>query len=196
MQGIDKIIEKIISDAKADAEQTALQTKNQIDSVRKKHEAQAKKQIDELREEFADKKAQVESRAETMAELEARRNMLAIKRELVEEAFAKAQEMLIALPDEEYLNFIENLMRNLDNKRGDVIVGKSEKRIDADFVDKINEKTDSSYKLADDRGNFDGGFVLRTGRIETNCTVKMLVSQAKRRMEQKVASVLFEESGA
>ena len=196
MQGIDKIIEKIISDANADAEQTALQTKKQIDAVRQKHEAQTKKQIDEMREEFADKKTQVENRAETMAELEARRNMLAIKRELVEEAFSKAQDMIMSLPDEEYLGFIEKLMRNLDDKRGDVIIGKSEKRINADFVDKINEKTDSSYKLSDERGNFDGGFILRTGRIETNCTVKMLVSQAKRGMEQQVASVLFEESGA
>ena len=140
MQGIDKIIEKIISDANADAEQTALQTKKQIDAVRQKHEAQTKKQIDEMREEFADKKAQVENRAETMAELEARRNMLAIKRELVEEAFSKAQDMIMSLPDEEYLGFIEKLMRNLDDKRGDVIIGKSEKRINADFVDKINEK--------------------------------------------------------
>ena len=196
MQGIDKIIEKIISDANADAEQTALQTQKQIDSVREKHEAQAKKQIEDLRREFAEKKSQVENRAETMAELEARRNMLSIKRELIDEAFSKAQDMIMSLPDEEYLGFVEKLMRNLDDKRGDVIVGKNEARINADFVDKINEKTDSAYKFSDERGNFEGGFILRTGRIETNCTVKMLVSQAKRGMEKKVASVLFEESGS
>ncbi len=196
MQGIDKIIEKIISDANADAEQTALQTQKQIDSVRQKHEAQAKKQIEDLRREFAEKKSQVENRAETMAELEARRNMLSIKRELIDEAFSKAQDMIMSLPDEAYLGFVEKLMRNLDDKRGDVIVGKNEARINADFVDKINEKTDSAYKFSDERGNFEGGFILRTGRIETNCTVKMLVSQAKRGMEKKVASVLFEESGS
>jgi V/A-type H+-transporting ATPase subunit E len=196
MQGIDTIIEKIISDAKADARQTEAQTRKQIDEARQKHEAQTQKQIDGLSHEFAEKRAQLESRAETMADLEKRRSVLAIKRELVEEAFSEAQSKLLSLPDADYLAFIEKLMRNLDDKRGEIIVGKNEKRIDQKFIDGINATLDSAYKLAGERGNFYGGFVLRNGRVETNCTVGMLISQAKRTLEQKVAGVLFDESGA
>ena len=196
MQGIDKIIEKIISDAKADAKQTGAQTQKQIDEIKGKHEAQTQKQIDAINHEFAEKRSQLKSRSETMADLEARRSTLSVKRELVEESFAAAEKSLLSLPDKEYLSFIEKLMRNLDDKRGEIIVGKSEKRIDQKFIDKVNETLDGSYKLSGERGSFDGGFVLRNGRVETNCTIAMLVSQSKRTLEQKVAAVLFDESGA
>ena len=33
-------------------------------------------------------------------------------------------------------------MRNLDENRGEVIVGRGEKRITSEFIDKINTKTD------------------------------------------------------
>ncbi len=195
MQGIDKIIEKIIADAEADAKQTAKQTQKQIDDMRKKHEKQTQAQIDELNKEFADKRVQLKNRSKTMADLETRRNKLSIKRELVEEAFASAQQALKSLSDAQYLDFIVKLMRNLEDKRGEIIIGKNEKKITALFIDKINENTDSAYKLAKDTGNFEGGFVLRNGKVETNCTFDMLVSLSKRNLEQKVASVLFDESG-
>jgi len=196
MQGIDKIIEKIISDAKADAKQTEAQTIKQIDEMRTAHEKQTKKQIDELKKEFAVKESLLESRAKTMADLEARRNLLAIKRELVEASFVEASKKLTVLDPKEYLGFIEKLIRNLDDKRGEIIVGTGEKSITQSFIDSINEKTDSAYKLAPETGNFEGGFVLRNGKVETNCTLSMLVAQAKRNLEQKVASILFDESGA
>ncbi len=196
MQGIDKIIEKILKDAEADAQQTAKQTQKQVAEMRAKHEAETDKQIDEMKADYAQKREQLKTRSATMADLEERRNKLAIKRELVEEAFAKAEGDLLKLSEGEYLDFIEKLMRNLDEMRGDIIIGKNEKRITADFVDSVNSKLDSAYSLASDKGNFEGGFVLRNGKVETNCTVSMLVSQAKRGLEQKVAAALFDESGA
>ncbi len=196
MQGIDKIIDKILKDAEADAKQTAAQTDKQVSEMRAKHEAETQKTVSDMKAEFAEKREQLKTRSETMADLEERRNKLAIKRELVEEAFSKAEADLLKLSDSDYLGFIEKLMRNLDEKRGEIIIGKGEARITEDFVDSVNSKLDSAYKIASDKGNFEGGFVLRNGNVETNCTVSMLVSQAKRGLEQKVAAALFDESGA
>lgn len=56
-----------------------------------------------------------------------------------------------------------------------------------------NEKLpDGKLTLAEDAGSFDGGFILRRGNIEVNCTVELLVELCRADMSAQIAGVLFE----
>ncbi|MCK5128998.1 MAG: V-type ATP synthase subunit E [Clostridiales bacterium] len=198
MQGIDKIIEKIITDANKDAETTASQTQVQIDAIRKKHVDETKHQIDVMNKEAAQKAEQYKQRAKTMADLDRRRNHLAIKRELVEVAFDKATTKIKGLDEKAYVEFIEKILIKIAEEDGEIIAGKNEQYITTSVIDGAIGKLakqgiDSKMKLAEQKADFEGGFILRNGKIETNCTIDMIVNTAKRDLEQDVASILFVE---
>ena len=199
MQGIEKIIEKIISDAKTDAKATEQQTQVQIDVIKKRHDDEANSQIAEIKKEAEQKSMQYKQRSQTMADLEKRRNSLAIKRELVEEAFVEAAQKLKQMDGNYYVEFVEKVIVSLEEIEGEIIVGEKDKYINQAIIDNaikmLSQKgINSKITLSKQKANFDGGFILKNGRIETNCTFDMLVSTAKRDLEQEVASILFAES--
>lgn len=200
MQGIEKIIAKIISDAELDAKATAEQTKAQIGELQSKCDLQTKKAIDKLNEEADEKAGQYKSRAKTMADLESRRNSLATKRELVELAFCEAANKIQDIDDATYLDFMKKLLVSLEETDGELVVSKNDTKITQSLIDDAKAELstkgiDCSITLSQDKGDFSGGFILKRGRIETNCTLDMLVKSAKRDLEQEVAGVLFTESG-
>jgi V/A-type H+-transporting ATPase subunit E len=200
MQGIEKIIAKIISDAELDAKATAEQTKAQIEELQNKCDLRTKEAIDKINKEADEKAVQYKSRAETMADLESRRNNLATKRELVELAFYDAVNKIKSLDDATYLDFMKKLLVSLEEKNGELIVSKNDTRITQSLIDdaklQLNKKgITCDITMSTQKGDFDGGFILKRGRIEINCTLDMLVKSAKRELEQEVAGVLFTESG-
>jgi V/A-type H+-transporting ATPase subunit E len=200
MQGIEKITAKILSDAELDAQATAEQTKSQIDELQKKFDLQTKEAIEKINKEADEKAVQYKSRAETMADLASRRNSLATKRELVELAFYDAAKKIKNLDDATYLDFMKKLLVSLEEYDGELIVSKNDTRITQLLIDdvklELNKKSiNCDITMSNDKGDFDGGFILKRGRIEINCTLDMLVKSAKRELEQEVAGVLFTESG-
>lgn len=56
---------------------------------------------------------------------------------------------------------------------------------------KFNEKHGKKLTLGDSRIDASGGFILKNGNIETNCTWEMLVRWIKDDLEAEVAKRLF-----
>ncbi len=199
MQGIEKITAKIISDAKLDAKVTDEQTRSQIEELQKKHDAQTKKTINVIKKEASNKAEQYKNRAETMADLAQRRNNLAVKRELIELSFDDAMQKIQNLEDSVYIRFIEKILVNLGESQGEVIVSENDNRISQSVIESaisaLAEKNiKSNFTLSSIKGDFNGGFILKNGKIETNCTLDMIVKSAKRQLEKSVADELFAES--
>ncbi len=46
-------------------------------------------------------------------------------------------------------------------------------------------------KLSDKTGDFAGGFILKQGAIESNCTFEVLVGQVREELEGEASSILF-----
>ena len=69
-------------------------------------------------------------------------------------------------------------------------------RLGKSFVKEINEKLSKLGKktkisLADDVMTASGGFILRYGDMEVNCTLEILISMARPELESEVASILM-----
>jgi V/A-type H+-transporting ATPase subunit E len=79
----------------------------------------------------------------------------------------------------------------------EVLIGEGEKRIDQAFLDSVSKEIGKGegLKLADERRPIQGGFVLRSGRVETNCALKTVLREAREQLETDVAAILFGGDG-
>jgi len=194
----EQVIEKILSDAEAEAEKIIKQTKKQIASEQKALDKQLsnyKKETDSLAKKAADEK-QAHLLAE--ARMKLAKEILAEKRKILDGLFEDAKKRLEKLPDEEYKNLMTKLMlKAVQTGTEEVIVGKNETRINADFISRINNTLQqqsskkAELKLSDEKQDITGGFILKRGKIKTNASVNVLLEQAKRDLEIELARDLF-----
>ena len=195
MEG-EQVIEKILSDAKAEAEKIKKEAEAKI--------AQEKTRVDKQLEEY---RKQTESLAKTAGEtarqqvlsaarMELAKELLAEKTKILVEIFAKAEQQVKSLPDEKYSSLMIKLMTD-SAQSGDeeVIIDADEKRIDQRLIDRVNQQLSSKkkgdLKLASEKESIGGGFILKKGKIKNNCSLKVLLSQARGELEIELAKQLF-----
>ncbi len=194
----EQVIEKILSDAEAEAEKIIKQTEKQIASEQKALD----KQLSDYKKETGSlaKKAADEKQAHLLAEarMKLAKEILAEKRKILDGLFEDAKKRLEKLPDEEYKNLMTKLMlKSVQTGTEEVIVGKNETRINADFISRINNTLQqqsskkAELKLSDEKQDITGGFILKRGKIKTNASVNVLLEQAKRDLEIELARDLF-----
>ena len=80
----------------------------------------------------------------------------------------------------------------------EIIVNDNESRIDAEFINDINSKLGpdkkGNLKLSKEKQNLGGGFILKRGKIKNNVSLKVLLSQAREKLEIELAKDLFLEN--
>jgi len=168
-----QVIEKILADARAQAD------KIKADAAEKQAQKQAKfddelaeykKQTDALCKKNADEK---KSHILAAARMEIAKDFLAEKRAILDEVFVEAKKQMHQISDEDYLGIMTKLMTEaVETGDEEVVVDKNETRIDHEFIKQINRQLGTGYKgnlrLANEKANIGGGFILRRGRIKTN----------------------------
>ncbi len=181
--------------------------------------AAAKKTVDEARENALDaagkKVAEIEKKAKLDAEeaikrrmltagIEARKNSLAARRELLETAFDKAHASLCALPDADYAALVCSLVVEAA-QTGDeklCVPASSLERFTKPFDGKktllqaINDALVKAGKkgkitLCDTPGSFDGGVRLIGEITDIDCSFASLISAYRDTNETEVSRLLF-----
>jgi V/A-type H+-transporting ATPase subunit E len=192
----EKVTEKILSDAKAEADKI-------------KGEAQEKQNAEQakLDERLAEYQKQTETLAHKAAEdekshrlsaarMDIAKQLLAEKRNILDQVFAEAHKRLRRLSDEDHRRLMTNLMRQaVETGEEEVIIDKNESRIDQSFIDGVNQQLASdnkgNLKLASQREDLGGGFILRRGKIRNNASFAVLLDQARKELEIELAKDLF-----
>jgi V/A-type H+-transporting ATPase subunit E len=133
-----------------------------------------------------------------MAELDQRKELLAMKREVIDQAFnraiARMQDMELPMAR----TYIEGLL--LESAEGDeqiIISGQDEAIYDAAFLKSVNEKLALSGRLgklslSPERRDIRGGFVLTCGGVEINCAFDAVIGQRRALLELPTANALFQ----
>lgn len=195
MEGKDAIINKIMSDADSQAEEILAQAKA-------KAEAQVKKALDESEALQADAAKKAEdagseliTRRLTVAGLDVKKQMLAVKKELIDASFAKAESVLAGLEDDDYLKLISAMLAKSASDGDTVIVSANDKsRITADFIKKQSKKLGISLTLGKEYGDFDGGIILTGGGVDKNLTLEVELKLLYDEIQADVAAILFKET--
>jgi V/A-type H+/Na+-transporting ATPase subunit E len=197
-EGADRIISRIIDDADTKSktiiaeanEKASLMQKEARDSAMR----QAEKIIDQAHKEAVERKRRILG----IAELEARKELLTAKQELIAEVFAKSLDELLAADDTTYLALLRKmLLENVKSGTETVAVSASDlKRIPAAFWKEVNERLIEKGKAgkiapASEPRDIRGGFILLDERVEINCSFEALLAMKRDELEPEVASILF-----
>lgn len=194
MKGTEKIIAHIRSDAEAKAAAILAQTEQQCAVIREGYEKEAKAvYTDKIRSGVRECEDRVDSMGR-IAQMEAKKSILALKQEMVAESFAKAQDKLVNLPEAEYVSLLARLAADASVSGDEEIVLNARDRaaVGDKTVAAANARIPGGrLTLADAAGDFAGGLILRRGSIEVNCTAELLVELCREGMSSELANVLF-----
>jgi len=192
-----EVVEKILADAGTEAEKIASEAKEKENA----EQAEFQQQLDEHNKQTKTlaKKASEDKKAHILAvaRMDIAKEYLAQKRKILDEVFREAQQQLQNLSDEDYRKLCSKLMLEAaETGDEEIIVDNNETRIDQEFIKQINRQLGPGYKgnlrLADERQNLGGGFVLRRGKIKNNVSFEVLLAQARKELEIELAKELFE----
>lgn len=193
-----QVTEKILADARAEAEKIKSKASEKEEAERTRLDeqlAEYKKQTEVL---TAQTKKGKKEHLLAAARMEIAKEFLAEKGKLLDEVFGRARQQLQNWSDDDYRGLIARLMLNaVVTGDEEVIVDKDERRIDEQFINQINQQLASSnkgnLKLCGERGDIGAGFILRRGRIKNNASISVLLAQARKELEIKLAKDLFED---
>ena len=192
----NEVVEKILSQARVEAEKILTEARGKAS----KQESKFASELDEYRQQtktLADAAAaDRKMRMLAAARMEIRKELTAAKNAVLDEVFTSAAKQVKSLSDQEYREFITSLMvKAAETGDEEVVVGKDEKRIDDSLIKSVNGKLASGLKgdlrLADDRADIDGGFILRRGSIRMNVSLDVLLAQVREQMEIELAAEIF-----
>ncbi len=189
---LEDIKKKIETDARTEAEDILEKFRTQADELLSEAKGESQKLETKLQEKISSEENEVRRRRSIVADLEVRKLMLGARRELIDMTFAKALEALSATPGDRYVSFMtELLVSSVVSGDEEVFLCKGEKNLDQKWIDDINAQRKFSLTLSPDRVPAAGGFVLRRGRIDVNCTWELLLGWAREEMEAEVVNRLF-----
>ena len=197
---IEDILRKIRSEAEAKADEIIHNAENERENILKKAEEEAALLKEKLLKEGKDSAAQERKREITMTNLEAKKNILAIKQKLIEEAFERALNSLYSFPAEEYRNAIKKMLISaVVSGEEEIIVSVADKeKLTSVFIAEVNEALKKKGKkgnlrLSSEERNIRGGFILRDGRKEINLSFDSLIEEKRDELEESLIGIIFDK---
>ncbi len=187
----EAIIDKILSDANLKGDAIIGEANGKADEIISLAAKQCKDYLYQSKTEIDRLTLEIDERSRSVAELDARKLMLAAKTQVLDSVYAKTLEKLRNLDKEQYGALIFAMLENA--KDGDVvIISKREKDIVtkqslADFAKKKGIK----LTLADKFGDFDGGVIISENGVDNNFTLDVEVSILREQTETKIAKEIF-----
>jgi V/A-type H+/Na+-transporting ATPase subunit E len=197
-EGADRIITRIVNDTDEKVKLMIAEANEKAALIKKEAAAtaaaRAEKIIVQARKDAAERKRRIIG----VAELEARKEVLAAKQELIGEVFARSLEELLGVDDQTYLTLLRQLLlENVQSGTETVALNaKDLKRIPTGFWKEINEQLQNKGKagkltLASEACDIRGGFILLAEGVEINCSFEALLAMKRDELEPKVAALLF-----
>lgn len=185
--GARKEVTKIEKEAQAEAKKT-------VDQYRSEAQKIAERIVKEAREEaVAEKK-----RALGLARLSSRDKLLAEKQAGLESVFSGALERLLSLPDNQYRKLIKKMLLEVVSSAGGEVIfsSRDKKRLGPSFVKEVNQALEKKgekgcLKVALETREIKGGFIIRSGHIEGNNSLDIIIEAQREELEPQVLQMLF-----
>lgn len=196
MNGIEKITQRLNAETQSSVDSILSEAKSKAAEVEAGAKAEAEKISAELRLRGARNAADREERLISVAQMEARKIILAAKQEMMEEAFSKALADMCGASDEVYAKTCANLLvKAAPDGTGEVIFAEAAKEgVGAKAVSMANELlSGGKLTLSDKARPIRGGFILVKGNVEINCSYETLVRLQKSEVSGELAELLFPE---
>ncbi len=193
MTGLDKILAQIQSDTYIVCEDIKNKSDIKCDDIIEN----AQRRANEIKNEGSTKSQKVKEdiliRAQSSAELKRHSVMLAAKREIISSALESAQNYLCELPDEQYFVLIYKMIAKYSEPyEGEICFSSNDiKRLPADFFSNLSECSKGKLIVSETPVKINGGFIIRYGAIEVNCSFDSMFSSSFEQFSDAVSKLLF-----
>ncbi len=196
MKGIEKITARIAADAEAANSAVREESAKRIAEIRAEYEKKAQEEAAAILRAGEKEAQQQASRVERNAQLEAKRAVLAMKQEMVSQAFELAKSKFAQMPQAEYVAYLSRqAVKAFTGGEAELVLNAADKetygaQLEALLNVLVQKK--GSIKIAEETRDMIGGFVLKQGNVEVNCTVDILLELIRGELAAQVAQILFE----
>ena len=192
MKGIEKIIAHIEGDADKQAESILAAAKKRCDKVLAGYEEKASELYSSKIRDGVKSCQDKEDGALRSSRMEARKSVLAVKQEMVAKSFDLAREKIVSLPADQYVAFLADLVEKAGvSGNEEIILSARDRGAIGDALLAALNAGGKNLKLSDEVRDIAGGLILRSGNVETNCSVDLLMEMCRGELAGKVADVLF-----
>lgn len=194
----DKIIQKIEEEAKQDA--AAIRAAAQEKARKEKEQilAKAQEQVREIQAKSQVDAKEAAGRLQLIAELQSRKENLASKRKVLQEAFDRAGAQLEALPQEQWEKLIGRIVleSDLTGREKLVVPAKDRPRYEKGFLARLNEELkaqgrNGSLTLSDKEAEFTDGVLIEGETCDYDGSFATLLEDVRTGEEYRVAELLF-----
>ena len=198
MTGTKRIVSQIEADTQWENDALLAQAQAHAAEITAEYAKKAEAEAAELLRAGKESAEQRVQRQERTTRLEARKDILGLKQEMVSAAYDKAREAILALDEDKYVAFLaEQAGAAALTGREEILLNKTDRdRIGAKLLAAANAAAvkrglPGEMKLSDETRAVSGGLILRRGSIEVNCTLEKLLEMSRSALDAEVASVLF-----
>ncbi len=196
----EAIIKKILDDAKKEAVTIEKEYQEELKKVEAEQKLEIEKITADVKKEGKEQGEEKVRKLLSNAEIGARKSLLELKQELIDDVFQAAYNHVRKMEDKVYRQFVHDLIIKIA-ETGDeevVVSEKDVKLLKSSFVEQINTDLKKSGKkgklhLGKPSSEMDGGVLLRYGRKEISATLSSLFNEARHELESEVAKMLLKE---
>ena len=189
MEGIEKITAKIAQDAQDEERRVREEARAQAQAILDQARTQAEQERDAI---LARGRRAADERLERLssaAGMERRKLELAARQEVLGEAFDLALEKLCALPEEEYVALLTQLVLKASSTGREQLIFSPR---DRSRIGKQALAGAGMLTLSQETRDIRGGFVLVDGDVEVNCAFETMLALEREKLERQAAEMLFE----
>ena len=193
MANDNKLLSFIIEDGKAQAEKILADAEAKRDEIIENASLQAENNAKEI-ELAASKKAQgLKNIASSNASLVSRNTVLKAKREEIDKTIDGMREYILSLEDGKYFDLLYRMARSVSVDGGEILLNKSDlNRLPSDF-EKTMEKSGVKAAVSKNPVDIAGGFILKNGSIEINCSVDAVIEDRRNDIEDYINESIFKQ---
>jgi V/A-type H+-transporting ATPase subunit E len=198
MNGAEKLVDRILKEGRQRADEITSNGQKKADEIIENAKQEAQKKVEAIEQKAREDAQEIKRRVRAVAEMEMRKDILAVKQQLMDQVFDQAMEQLKNLSTEEYQNILLNLfIKTVDTGREQVIIASGDhERVNQQFIDRVNQTLKEQGKngnltLSGESRDIKGGFILKSGGVEINNSFEAILRMEREDLEPKVAEILF-----
>ena len=193
MTNDNKLFESIINSGKEQAKLITDEARKKADSVISEAEKTAQTEATAISKEADTKAVNMKNSALSSASLIGRNALLEAKRAEINKTLEALADYINSLDDEKYFALLCKFAEGLDAEKGTLFFNKRDlDRLPSDFVSRI-KKAGIDADISEESADISGGFILKNGAIESNCSVNAVIEDRKNELEDFINRYLFVE---
>ncbi len=187
----NRLLESIINSGKEQATAITDEAEKKAKEVISAAEIKAGEEAEAIKNDADVKALNMKNSALSSASLIERNAVLSAKRNEIDKTLDGIVEYINALEDEKYFAILYKMARQLDEKSGTVMLCERDlNRLPSDFEAKLKE-AGIDAEISKESVDINGGFILRSGEIESNCSLSAVIEDRKNELEDFINRLLF-----